>query len=122
MAKMGRPRKEVDWKQFDQLCSIQCTEQEIAAWFDMKLDTLNARCKEKYDRTFSDVYGEKRQAGKSSLRRSQFKKAMEGNPTMLIWLGKQYLKQADKHEIDQNTTMTFNWDAARKVRLKDEEE
>ena len=107
---MGRPRKEVDWKQFDQLCAIQCTEEEIAAWFDMNLDTLNTRCKEEHGATFSDVYGQKRQAGKSSLRRKQYKAAMEGNPTMLIWLGKQYLKQKDRHEIDQKTSMTFHFD------------
>jgi len=28
----------------------------------------------------------------------------------------------DKHEVDQKTSMTFHWDAARKVRLKDEED
>ena len=31
-----------------------------------------------------------------ALRRRQFKAADDGNPTMLIWLGKQYLGQADK--------------------------
>lgn len=43
---------------------------------------------------FSDVFNLKRSAGKVSLRRSQFKMA-ETNPTMAIWLGKQYLGQRD---------------------------
>jgi hypothetical protein len=34
-----------------------------------------------------------------ALRRRQFKAADDGNPTMLIWLGKQYLGQADKPEV-----------------------
>jgi hypothetical protein len=33
-----------------------------------------------------------------SLRRLQAKKAAEGNVTMLIWLGKQYLGQSDRQE------------------------
>lgn len=36
--------------------------------------------------------------GLASLRRRQFKAAQDGNATMLIWLGKQYLGQADKQE------------------------
>lgn len=35
-------------------------------------------------------------AGQTSLRRSQLDAAKKGNATMLIWLGKQYLGQADK--------------------------
>ncbi len=34
-----------------------------------------------------------------SLRRMQFKKAQVGNVPMLIWLGKQYLGQSEKHEL-----------------------
>jgi len=97
--KMGRPRKEVNWEEFDKLCAIQCTEEEIAAWYDMTIDTLNARCKEEYGQTFSEVYAQKRQEGFSSLRRYQFKRATGGSDTMLIWLGKQYLGQKDKHEL-----------------------
>lgn len=97
--KMGRPRKEVNWEEFDKLCAIQCTEEEIAAWYDMTIDTLNARCKEEYGQTFSEVYAQKRQKGFSSLRRNQFKRATGGSDTMLIWLGKQYLGQKDKHEV-----------------------
>lgn len=34
--------------------------------------------------------------GLTSLRRQQFQVAMKGNPTMLIWLGKQFLDQRDR--------------------------
>ena len=33
------------------------------------------------------------------MSRVQFAKALAGNPTMLIWMGKQYLDQTDKKEI-----------------------
>ena len=47
--------------------------------------------------TFSEVYAEKRQKGRASLRRSQFRLA-EKSATMAIWLGKQYLGQKDQVE------------------------
>lgn len=110
MGKTGRPRKEVDWEEFDKLCRMQCTETEIASWFDMSIDTLNLRCKGKYKQTFTDVYAQKREAGFCSLRRSQFKRATEDeSDTMLIWLGKQYLKQQDKRDVDVNFLNNPAW-------------
>ena len=95
---MGAPRKEVDWPEFDKLCAIQCTQLEIADWFDMGTDTLNTRCKEKYSLTFSALFAKKRAGGKISLRRDQWQSSQKGNVTMQIWLGKQYLGQSDKNE------------------------
>lgn len=95
MPKTGRPRKEIDFDQFEKLCGLQCTEREIAAWFDMTIDTINARCKERYSLTFSDVYAQKSELGRIALRRAQMQSAQGGNVTMQIWLGKQLLKQKD---------------------------
>lgn len=94
---MARPNKEIDKKQFEQLCAMQCTEAEICAWFDITDKTLAGWCKRTYRKSFSDVFKIKRQKGFTSLRRSQFTLA-ETNPTMAIWLGKQYLGQTDKRE------------------------
>ena len=41
---------------------------------------------------------------KTSLRRAQFELAMKGNPTMLIWLGKQYLGQNERTEVKFNAS------------------
>ncbi len=95
--KGGRPRKELDVKLFETLCLYQCTQEEIAAKLEMDAETLSRRVKEVYGKRFVDVFKEKKQAGKISLRASQFQKAIkEKNPTMQIWLGKQYLGQTDK--------------------------
>ena len=51
---------------------------------------------------FSDYLPQKALAGKASLRRTQWKTATGGNPTMQIWLGKNMLGQTDKQEIDHN--------------------
>lgn len=43
----------------------------------------------------------------SDLRAKQYEVAMAGNPTMLIWLGKQFLGQKDKTEQTVKTGATF---------------
>ena len=92
---MARPRKEIDQKQFENLCGLQCTLEEICGWFDVCSDTLETWCKRTYKRNFSEVFAQKRGAGKISLRRSQWRLA-EKNANMAIWLGKQYLGQKDQ--------------------------
>ena len=93
----GRPRKPIDYKTLDGLCEIQCTEEECAAVLDMSIDALNDTLKEDGNGGFSEYFRIKSSNGKASLRRKQWMMA-DGNPTMAIWLGKQYLMQADKRE------------------------
>lgn len=98
---MGRPRKEIDQKQFESLCGLQCTREEICGFFDVSEKTLEAWCKRVYGESFSPVFRKKRGAGKISLRRSQWELSKK-NANMAIWLGKQYLGQRDQAEDDQN--------------------
>ena len=91
----GRPKKDIDQKLFEKLCGLQCTIREITAFLDVSEKTLIAWCKETYDMPFSKIFAIKRQAGFTSLRRSQFQLA-EKSAAMAIWLGKQYLGQTDK--------------------------
>ena len=110
MARTGRPRAEIDARQFENLCKMQCTEREICSWFGITDKTLTAWCKRTYHKTFSEVFKEKREAGKISLRRTQFQLA-EKSPAMAIFLGKQYLGQQERpHEAQdsfENTIGTF---------------
>jgi AraC-like DNA-binding protein len=96
--KMGRPRVEIDWNIFENLCGIQCTLEEMAAVFHCSIDHLEKSVKREYKKTFSEIFNEKRCYGKMSLRRRQWKAALDGNTTMMIWLGKQHLEQADRLE------------------------
>lgn len=104
MAKMGRPQKEIDEADFEKLCRLQCTEEEIASFFECSVDTINNWCKKTFDMTFSDVYKKKSQMGKMSLRRTQWKLAEKSVP-MAIFLGKQYLGQKDIVENVDDTQM-----------------
>ena len=91
----------IDQKQFENLCKMQCTETEIMSWFDVSKDTLLRWCKDNYGTDFATVYGQKKEGGKIALRRYQLQQA-EKNPTMAIWLGKQYLNQKDNVEVEHN--------------------
>lgn len=99
MATRGRPKKIIDKDAFEKLCSLQCTQEEICGVLGVSDKTLESWCKKEYKANFSEVFREKRQIGRMSLRRSQFKLA-EKNATMAIWLGKQYLDQRDKDIAD----------------------
>jgi len=100
-AVMGRPKKNIDKKQFENLCAIQCTLEEVCAWFDVCDDTLNSWCKDTYGTTFSEVFKEKRQIGKISLRRSGFQLAQK-NPAVHIFYAKNHLGMTDKVETEFN--------------------
>lgn len=104
MNKGGRPKKEIKQNEFEKLCGLQCTKEEICAFFEITDKTLDRWCKETYRRGFSDVFREKRGLGRISLRRKQWKLA-DKSATMAIFLGKQYLDQTDKVEYSDNTAL-----------------
>ena len=117
---MARPKKEIDQKQFENLCGLQCTLEEICGWFDVCSDTLETWCKRTYKRSFSEVFAQKRGAGKISLRRSQWRLA-EKNATMAIFLGKQFLGQRDNIDVTVADAKGIALDELEKMVLEDDE-
>jgi hypothetical protein len=100
----GRPKKEIAQDQFEKLCGLQCTLEEICGWFDVTDKTLDRWCKETYGESFSEVFAKKREAGKISLRRSQWRLA-EKSAAMAIFLGKNYLGQSDHVVIEDRSAL-----------------
>lgn len=98
LAKMGRPRKDFSRKEFEKLCRVQSTKEEIAAWFDVSEDTIERRVVEEYGAPFAVVFRRYRGSGKVSLRRKQFQKALEGDSRMLKFLGANWLGQRERVE------------------------
>lgn len=95
---MARPKKEPDINfknEFEKLCGLQCTKEEICDWFMISDKTLDRWIKELYDQSFSEVFRQKRSRGSVTLRRYQFTLAKK-SATMAIWLGKQYLNQNEE--------------------------
>ena len=95
----GRPEKVIDWKVFESLCKIQCTQSETASVLDVHHQTLINRVESQYGEEYASVYKKFAQNGKASLRRTQFDLARK-NAAMAIWLGKQYLDQKDTNLKD----------------------
>ena len=104
MAQTGRPRKEIDKKQFESLCGMMCTEEEIAGFFDCSVDTVERWCKRTFEESFAEVYKKKSVTGKISLRRAQFRLA-EKSAAMAIFLGKNYLGQTDHVELQDTAAL-----------------
>ena len=103
----GRPNIKIDKEQFEKLCTIQATEEEIAGWFKCSEDTIRRFCQKTYGTQFCEVYKRLSSGGRISLRRTQFRIAENGNATMAIWLGKQYLGQTDKQDLSVETEHDF---------------
>ena len=104
--KTGRPKIEIDKRQFENLCGIQCTLLEIADFFQCSDDTIERWCKREYGESFAETFKKHSGKGKISLRRAQFKLA-EKNASMAIWLGKQYLHQKDYYVDDEKNKNTM---------------
>ena len=103
--KVGRPVIQINQRNFEELCKMQCTELEIAGFFGCSDETLNKWCKKTYKKTFEQCFAILRQGGKASLRRTQWRIA-ENNAAMAIFLGKNYLGQSDdpqKYAKDETT-------------------
>lgn len=100
---------EKSWSQLEALCGVQCTAEEIVAFFGVSADTLDRRIRKHTDFSgFAEYFASKKRVGKISLRRKQWTKAMEGNTSMLIWLGKQFLGQSDlPKDIDGDGDIIF---------------
>ena len=100
MAKMGRPLIEIDKAQFENLCSLQCTKQEIAGWFGCSEDTIERWCKRTYGETFAATFAQKRSKGQISVRRALYQAATKGNTTAMIFWLKNHAGMADQIHLE----------------------
>jgi hypothetical protein len=93
----GRKPVLIDLVQLEKLCSIQCTDEDLAGAFGVTTRTIeNKRKKPEY----AEAMRRGRAKGRISVRREQFKLLERGNASMAIWLGKQLLDQRDVTPIE----------------------
>ena len=104
MAERGT-RADIDLSELEKLASLNPSDTELAAWFQVNVRTIERR---KKDPAFAEVLERGRAKGRLSLRRSQMKMA-ESNPTMSIWLGKNVLNQTDAKLITPQRVIC-RWD------------
>ncbi len=85
---MGRPKADITAAQVRKLARLGAKPHEIADIFGVHRDTIHARFPTDLTKGKADL--------KNELRHAQIQAAKQGNSTMLVWLGKQYLGQSDK--------------------------
>ena len=97
---MGRPP--IEWSEakvqlFDELMGIPfVTEEAVADIMKVSISSLVRWLKKTRGVTFDDLKKQKHEGLRLKLAGKQYELAMKGNPSMLIWLGKQWLGQSDK--------------------------
>ena len=83
----GANQKIVDPDEVFRLAEIGCTMEEMSHFFGVDRETIKYNFWPYIKRAESDLY--------RKLRKKQIDVALDGNPTMLIWLGKQMLGQQE---------------------------
>lgn len=105
---VGRNNIPVPPDEVELMARIGCTDREIAEHFGIKDETLR--------RNFVDFLIKGRSELKQRLRQAQLRVAFEGNPTMLIFLGKNILGQTDQPvNNDNNMILPFTDDIDEEV-------
>jgi hypothetical protein len=90
--------KKINWDDVDKLLTSGCTGTEVAGFLGIHPETLYDRTVQEKGTGFSDYSQQKRSHGKSLLRAKQYDKALKGDTTLLIWLGKVSLDQIEKKD------------------------
>ncbi len=107
----GRPRMLLNERGaavIKRMAEIMCTNEEIADVLGVGVDLIT---NDNNNAVFQAAKREGQVRGKMSLRRKQFALA-EKNANMAIFLGKNYLDQKDKQEVESTLTggLSFGFD------------
>jgi len=86
----------IDWSLVDKYLIGGAKGTEIAGAIGVHEETLYNRCKEEQGMIYTAYSAKLKQKGDTMLHTKQFQVAMNGNTSMLIWLGKQRLGQTDQ--------------------------
>lgn len=115
----GRPEAIINWDDVGTWISMGANGVECAARLGIHYDTLANRCRSDNNSNFSEFLQQNRSKGDILLKEAQTKKALSGDSTMLIWLGKvrldqRELKEEQKYTPEQLAMMAqinefFNW-------------
>jgi hypothetical protein len=107
--KLGRPPLIVEDEKtltaISGLSRIQCTHKEAADVLGVSRSTFTTFLT--HSKKASEAWEMGSGQGKASLRRNQFEMS-KTNATMAIWLGKQYLEQVDRRELEVGNPGDFD--------------
>ncbi len=104
---VGRPRIELDPKQAKIFGYFRATYDTMAEQIGCHVDTIRAAMQDE-NSEFSKAYKNGFSSMKMKLSEAQVKTAIEDrNPTLLVWLGKQYLDQKDNPMPDEDVNKNY---------------
>ena len=89
---MARPKAKIDLVELEKLCGMQCTAEEVAAFFSVSTRTIERRRQVK---RFREVIDRAKAKGRVSIRRNLFRLAGAGNIAAVIFLAKNLLGYRD---------------------------
>jgi hypothetical protein len=89
---MPRPKAKLDLAELEKLCGMQCTDEEIAAFFGVSTRTIERR---RRVQRFREVMEQAKAKGRVSVRRNLFRLASGGNVAASIFLAKNLLGYRD---------------------------
>ena len=107
---LGRPEKEFIWGTLDAALQYGGSLIDCSELMGVSEDTIQRRIKSSFGMTFTKYKNLKMSRIRMKLRQKQFDEAMNGNTTLLIWLGKNMLGQTDKSEINQTSEIKITID------------
>ena len=96
---MSRKPVPIDLDELEKLAAMHCTQDEVASWFGISQPAI---CKKLQREPFKSRWERGWSKGNISLRRAQMQQAEQGNGTMLVWLGKQWLGQRDTQRLEHS--------------------
>jgi len=103
----GRPRIELDPKQAKIFGYFRATYDTMAEQIGCHVDTIRQAMQDDKSE-FSKAYKKGFSGMKMKLSEAQVKTAIEDrNPTLLVWLGKQYLDQKDSPMPDEDVNKNY---------------
>lgn len=97
----GRPPEPFLHETFEGLCSLQCTQSEIASFMKMAHTTLIYKVEKHYKMPFAEAYKIYSEKGKCSLRRNLFAHSKK-NAQIAIHLSKIYLDMNYETKIEHS--------------------
>ena len=97
---IGRKKTVIPEEQVMELARLHCTNKEIADFFEVPQTTLTDN--------FRDILTKGRLETKQRLRSAQLKLALNGDRTLLIWLGKNILGQSES-PINTDSAQVLPW-------------
>ena len=101
----------VNWEMVRKMAAMHCSVRGVASVLNVSEDTIQKHCKKEHGMPAGEWFAIQAERGMCKVRyqlaKAQISLAVvDKNPTMLIWLGKQYLGQSDKGALEINSTVT----------------